>query len=137
MGFDYGRMQGTATRLMQRFKQGVVTLTRVTAGTPDPATPWIPGTATTTTYELDAITKSVEDKFVDGTTILATDTQIKTGALMTRTHINAAPAAAETVETLIAPGDVVAIDGHAVTVVREMRFPKAGPVVMWTLIVRG
>lgn len=41
-GFDYGQMAVTADRLLKRFKQGVVTVTRVTPGTPDEEEPWIP-----------------------------------------------------------------------------------------------
>lgn len=137
MSVDYTGIAAEVAVAFQEVRQGSVTLTRVTPGTPNPATPWVPVPSTSVTYALDAITKSVEDKFVDGTTILATDTQIKTGSKMVRTHVNGAPAGPEVVDTSIAPGDVIAIDGQAVQVVKEMRFPKAGPAILWTLIVRG
>ena len=46
-GFDYGRMAGVATRLLTRFNQGVITLTKAP---PAPgADPWTPGAPTTAT----------------------------------------------------------------------------------------
>ena len=120
-GCDYGRMQGVASRLMARFRQGSVTLTRVTPGTPDPATPWIPGAPVTATYELDATVAPIEDKFVDGTTILATDRIVTAAAFATEP----------------APGDEITIDGKPVVIVRQMRIPAAGTVVAWKWIVRG
>jgi len=74
--FDYARMQQTATRLLDRFQQGVVQLVRVNPGAPDPATPWEPGAPTETTYPLDATVSRVAEKYVDGTLIVATDNQV-------------------------------------------------------------
>jgi len=113
--FDYGRMQAKATTLMQRFRQGSVTLTRtpVIAG----ANPWDPPTyGAPVTYTLDAVVRPVQDKFVDGT-----DRQVTCSVMP--------------VELL--PGDTMAIDGKAVTIVKTMRVPAAGEVIAWRLIVRG
>jgi hypothetical protein len=119
-GFDYGRMQGTATRLLTRFAQGEVVLTR-TETVPDPDEPWLPGESTTTSYQLKATVSGVAAKLVDGATILATDQQI----------ICAVPA----IEPQ--PTDAVTIDGKSVTIVRVDKLPGAGVTAAYRLIVRG
>jgi hypothetical protein len=118
-GFDYGRMQGVATRLLTRFNQGAVTLTK-TVTTPGP-NDWTPGTPTDTTYTLQATAKGVSKEFIDGTTIVATDLEITAAAF---------PAEPD-------PADVLAIDGKAVTVLKTMPIPPAGTLVAWKFVVRG
>lgn len=120
-GFDYARMQATASRLLSRFAQGAVTLTRTIPGEPDPETPWIPGEPTVTTYTLDATVRGVAKEFIDGTTILATDLEVTAAALGTDPG----------------PGDTLAIDGQTVTIIKQMRVPAAGTLVCWKWIVRG
>lgn len=120
-GFDYGRMQATAGRLLDRFAQGAVTLTRTVPGEPDPETPWVPGTPVTTTYTLDATAKGVSKEFIDGTAIVATDIEV------TAAVFGADPAMTDT----------LAIDGNAVTLLRIMPLPAAGTVVAWKFVVRG
>lgn len=117
----YDDMAAVTTSVLSEFKQGVVVLTKTTPGTPDPETPWIPGTPTETEYTLSATVASVADEFVDGTTILATDDMV-----------TAAPFGAEP-----GPGDTMTIDGNAVTIIRQMRIPKAGTVVAWKWVVRS
>ncbi len=118
--FNYARMQAKATTLMKRFRQGSVTLTRTpviaSANAWDPPTFGAP-----VTYTLDAVVRAVQDKFVDGTTIYSTDRQVTCSVLP--------------VELL--PGDTLAIDGKAVTIVKTMRVPAAGEVIAWRFIVRG
>lgn len=75
-GFDYGRMQGTATRLLTKFNQGAITLIRVTPGAADPDRPWVVNPPTTTSYPLQGAVRRVEQKYVNGTTIVETDDQI-------------------------------------------------------------
>lgn len=84
MAFDYGRMQGTASRLMQRFNQGTVTLTKATPGEPDPETPWMPGEPTETVYVLDATVSAITGanaKYIDGTVITASDLVVTCGVI--------------------------------------------------------
>lgn len=120
-GFDYGRMQNTASRLLERFKQGTVTLTKPGTATPGPNA-WDPPVVTDpVVHTLDATVKGVSAEFVDGTTILATDMEV------TAAVFGAEPA----------PPDEVAIDGQVVTVIKTMRIPAAGTPVAWKLIVRG
>lgn len=117
--------------------QGVITITRTVPGPVDPETEWIPGADTTTTYLMDGVAGSIGDEFVNGTTIFATDTMLTVAPTMTKTHVNGAPVANEVVLTALQPGDVVSIDGGVVSIVKEMRLPKAGTLVAWKLVVRG
>jgi hypothetical protein len=119
--FDYSRIQSTATRMLARFAQGAVVLTRTTPGTPDPSTPWIPAAPTVATYTLDATVNGVSKEFVDGTTIVATDLEVTAAAFGTEPG----------------PGDTLSIDGKVVTIVKQMRIPAAGTLVCWKWIVRG
>jgi hypothetical protein len=117
----YADMAGIASGILAEFKQGTVVLIKSTPGTPDPATPWVPGTPSSTQYALNATVVSVADEFIDGTTILATDDMV-----------TAAPFGVEP-----GPGDTMTIDGKAVTIIRQMRSPKAGTVVTWKWVVRS
>lgn len=120
-GFDYARMQATASRLLDRFNQGVIVLAKPGSTTP-PAQPWEPPIVVSpASYTLKATAKGVSKEFVNGTTILATDIEITAAAF------GADPA----------PADALTIDGKAVTVVQIMRLPAAGVLVAWTIIVRG
>lgn len=124
--FDYARMQGTASRLLNRFAQGTVSLTRTTPGSSSPATPWIPGEPTVETYTLDATVSAImadqaNAKFIDGTTITASDLVV-TCAVPPIT-----PDA----------GDTVTIDGAAHTVLKVIQLPAAGTPVAFKLIVSG
>lgn len=121
-GFDYARMQGTASRLLEKFKQGTVVLIRTTPGEPDPETPWIPIEDEVDEYELKAVAKGVDQRFVDGTTILATDLEI----------VAAVAEVEPSMET-----DTLTVDGKAVTVIRKEQIPAAGTVVAWRFIVRA
>lgn len=116
----YDEMQEFASEMLGEFKRGVVTLTRTVTTPPDPSTPWIPGTSTPTEYPLDAVVSAVGDKFVDGTTIFATDRMVTCAVLPIE----------------ILPGDALSIDGAPVLIVKTMRIPAAGIAVAWKFIVR-
>lgn len=120
-GISYGRMKRTADRLLGRAAQGAVTLTRMTAGTPDPAAPWDPVAGTTETVPLLAAVRGAGREWVDGETILATDLQA----------IIAVPA------IMPAPGDVVTRDGDPLTVIRVQRIPEAGTAVAVRIFMRA
>jgi len=119
MGF-YDDMQAVATDLLTEFKQGTVVLIKSTPGTVDPAKPWIPVAGSTTNYTLNATVRPVSKKFIDGTSIIATDSEI------TFAHPG--------VEVL--PGDKFTIDGKQVVTLLVKRIPEAGTVVAWKAIVR-
>jgi hypothetical protein len=123
VGF-YDEMAEMVTELLQPdadggLGQGEVTLSRIT--TAPGANEWTPGVETTATYELNAVVSSVADKFVDGTTIFATDRMVTCNVP----------------EIEILPGDILSIDGKPVMIVKTMRMPAAGVAVAWRIIVRG
>lgn len=133
----YLRFQATADRLIGKWKQGTVTLTRTIQGTPNPETPWIPAPSETRTYTLDAVVRDVATKYVDGTEILATDVQVTASTKMSWTATNGVAITPSTVRYEPSPGDVMAIDGDGVTIVKTMRIPRAGTALAWRFIVRG
>jgi len=119
--FNYARMQKTADRLLDRFAQGTVTLTRPGGSTPG-SNPWDPPVVTEPViYTLEAVVKGVSEEFVDGTTILATDLEVTAAVFGTEPD----------------PADTMEIDGKAVTIVRTMKLPAAGTTVAWKFLVRG
>ena len=133
----YLRFHATADRLVGKWKQGTVTLTRTIQGAPNPETPWIPAPSETRTYTLDAVVRDVATKYVDGTEILATDVQVTASTKMSWTATNGVAITPSTVRYEPSPGDVMAIDGDGVTIVKTMRIPRAGTALAWRYIVRG
>ena len=127
----YTRMQGTADRLLAKYAQGTVTLSRTTTADPDPETPWIPGAETTVVYTLSATVKGVSQKFVDGTLILATDLEVT--AAVTATDENGAEVSLDPDMTT----DTLSIDGQAVTIIRDLSIPAAGTKAALRWIVRA
>jgi hypothetical protein len=118
----YTRMQGTASLLLDKFKQGAVVLVRTTPGEPDPDEPWKPVVDEVDEYPLSAVAKGVSEQYVDGTTILATDLEIV--------------AAVAEVSPMM-ENDQLKVDGRDVTVVRKMQIPAAGTPVAYRFIVRA
>lgn len=119
--FDYAKMQATASRLLDRFNQGVITITKPGTEAPGP-NPWDPPVITDpVTHTLSATAKPVSEEFINGTTIIATDIEI------TAAVFGADPD----------PADQMQVDGKPVTIIKVMRIPAAGTVVAWRLIVRG
>lgn len=124
--FDYARMQGTASRLLNRFAQGEIILTRVTPGESDPETPWIPGEPTVETHTLDATVSAImadqaNAKFIDGTTITASDLVVTCAVPPIKPNV----------------GDTLTIDGAAHTIIMVMQLPAAGVPVAFKMIVSG
>jgi hypothetical protein len=115
----YEFYRGRNRAKLRQWKTGTVTLTRTVTGDPDPSTPWIPGSPTSTVYTLDAVVTGVSGDQVDDTLILATDLQVI-----------ASPSArlADGTEVTIEPqaDDVVSIDGEAKVIKRIDAHPAAG-----------
>lgn len=121
MSTFYSEMADIASEVLDEFKQGEIVLLKPGTTTPGP-NPWDPPVTTPpTSYPLSATAKGVSKEFIDGDTILATDLEI------TAAVFDAEPD----------PADTLTVDGQAVTVIKTMRIPAAGPVVAWKFIVRG
>lgn len=129
--FNYGRVRDTASRLLAKFAQGAVTLTRTTVAASEPSTPWLPGAPTTTVYALDATVRGVSQDLVDGTTILASDLEVTAGPLARNTTTGVTAALTPR------PSDTISIDGkvHALKLVKSI--PAAGVAAVHKLVVAG
>lgn len=118
--FNYQRMAATSSRLLMRFAQGNIVLTRPGTTTPGP-NPWDPPVVSPPqSWTLNATAKGVSEQFVGSDGIVGTDTEV-----------TIAPFGDE-----IGASDVLSIDGQAVTVVKVMRIPRAGTVIVWKVVCR-
>lgn len=74
----YVRLAAGVLKLVDRLSAGrQVTLRLETDVSPsDPTKPWNPGTPTYANYTCDAVVVPIDQTFVNGTTILATDEQV-------------------------------------------------------------
>ena len=116
--FDYGKMQNTASRLIARFKQGVIVYTAPgTQSGPDYAPVITPGAS----YTLDATATGVSEEYVDGTQIIATDTEV------TAAVFGAVPTSEGT----------LTIDGAVQQIVGIKQIPAAGTPVVWKIFARA
>lgn len=125
-GFDYGRMQATATRLLTRFNQGVITLTKPGTSTPGPNDwdPPIEGEPTVYTLQATVAAVTVDQtnaKYIDGTLITTADLVVT---------IAVPPSEPELTDTLTIDRDVRAIK-------KIVQLPAAGVPVAFKLFVQG
>ena len=120
----YGRLQGTASRLMAKFSQGQVVYT-ITGAPTGPA--WNPTPGAPVSYTLDAAVAVVGtidggfNRYVDGTLILASD------MVVTCAVFGAEPSLAGT----------IAIDGKVCQIVRVDKVPGAGVTIAWRIFARA
>jgi len=118
MGFDYAKMQATASRLLKQFAQGTVEI----------RTPVV--SQTLTVYDapsiggawaaLDAVVRGVTAEYADGTNILRSDLMIVANA--------------DAYDPTM--GDQIRLDGKIVQVLRIMPIPAIGETVAYRIIVR-
>ena len=95
--------------------QGAITLVRTTLGTPDPAQPWVPVTPTTTTEDVNQISKT-KAEYISAGTIVQTDLA----------YVIEAPRVIQP-----KPGDTVSVGGvHVGGVVHVEKFPPHGVTVL-------
>ncbi len=138
--FDYGRMQKTATRLLDRFKQGRVTIVRtIQEEKPEDWPTWEPwpGETTTKIYELDAVVKGVSQKLIDGEVVKATDLELTCSHKMILVEVDGVPVSPVTHPFDAGLLDTLNIDGKPVTIVRDLTVPAAGTPVAHRYVVRG
>lgn len=139
--FNYGKMQGTAARLLAHFKQGLVTLHRDVNGDPRPPDwptweAW-PDNSRREVYELDAVVKGVSQKLIDGDVVLASDLEMTCSHKMALVEVNGESVTPAPVEFDADLLDTLAIDGKPVTIVRNLTVPAAGTQVAHKYAVRG
>ncbi len=114
----YDELQPIASGLLAEFKQGVIKLIKVTAGT-GPADE--PGTPTETTTTLDAVSKGVSFKYVQNGFAVASDLMV-----------TAAVVAGITPDMK----DFLEIDSVRYKIIAILPAPAAGTKVVWKFIVR-
>lgn len=132
----YEEMASIADGLLREFNQGDIRLTRTTRVAPDPSTPWIPGAAETRIYQLAGAVNPVQRKFVDGTTILMSDSQAVVSTRASLIAVNGSSVASSDVYLEPMPSDVVSVDGVDRTLLGVRRIPDAGTPVSYALILR-
>lgn len=115
-----------ASPILAEFKQGTVTLTRSTPGTPNPDEPWVPVAPTTVVYTLDAVVSAVTvdqaaAKYIDGTLITAGDLVVTL----------AVPAVVPQMS------DTLALDGEVHSIKKIVPIPAVGTVVAYKIFVQG
>lgn len=115
----YRRAQGTAGKMLARFG-AAGTLTRIVEGVYDPTT----GSASTTgqTWLCTAAVLAYDAKDIDGTLIQAGDSRVLV---------------APSIETAPQTGDVVAVAGKVLTVVRVSETAPTGIVALYEVQARG
>ena len=121
----YARLQNTAQKLLKGKGQSI-TLTKVTAGTYNPATGAMTGTTTSTQTAYGAVF-DYGTKQIDGTLIKAGDKQLLLSAFKT-------DGAALTAPSL---NDTVTIGGVVYTITQIKPMSPAGTVVMYDCNLRG
>ena len=126
MTVDYAGIAVEVAAAYAEVKQGTITLSHTVTAAPDPATPWIPGTATTTTHTLDGIADAVtvdqaNAKYIDGTVITTADLVVSC----------AVP------PIVPAMTDTLTLDGVVRTIKKIVQEPAVGIPVMFKIFVQG
>lgn len=123
----YGGLRGLVAGTIATWKTGVVTLTRITTGPPDPDTPWTPGAPTETVYDLDAVVKGATGDYIDGTTVVASDLMVVASPIARRAGISAA----------IVPvmSDTLKIDGETKVIKLIKPSPASGDAALFRIFV--
>lgn len=144
MADRYAKFQKTATRLIGKWKQGRVTVVRVTqTEKPDDWPTWEPWTGETTTqvYELDAVVKGVSAKLIDGNVVIASDRELTCSHKMTLVETivgdNDPVVSSTPAEFDAGLLDTLSIDGKPVTIMRDLTVPGAGVPVAHRFVIRG
>jgi len=114
--YSYARARVAAT--LSRMSTGTITLTRTTRADPSPATPHIPGAATTATYTLVGRADGTAGSYADGVTILATDRMVIASPKATLSGA--------VVDIVPRMTDVLAIDGKVHAIKKIDAVPAAG-----------
>jgi len=118
----YAEMAGIATELLEEFDQGTLRLARVVSSAADPDRPWDVTQTGPFFTDLNGTSKTVTSRFVDGTTVVATDIEVTFAPVALRPE----------------PGfsDRIEIRGELYTTAKVKRIPESGTVVAWKFFVR-
>lgn len=125
----YAPKRARVAAMLKRWSAGTITLTRATRAPSDEATPWIPGEATLTVYQLDARADGVAGEYADGTTVLATDLKVIVSPKATLDGV--------TVDLVPRMTDVLTIDGKEKAIKKIDAVPASGPAAMFHVFVES
>lgn len=114
----YDDLQQLTKDLMKEFKQGTAKLITITPGT-GPADN--PGTSTETTYTIEAVAKGVSKKYMDNSSVVASDLEVISSVLDGVTP---------------SEKDFIELDGTRYKIIRDISVPAMGTKVAWKFIVR-
>lgn len=117
------------------FDQGTVHLLKVTPGTPG-ANEWEPVADSTSKYLLRSVSRDVEQKYVDGSSIRSSDLQCTASAVMTLVEVDDVEVTNEEKTPDVEVGDVLVVDGEGHKILRVIRVPRAGTCVVWKIFAR-
>lgn len=123
-----------ARRMIAR-KGKKITLTKTVPGTPDPATPWLPGTPTTDIFELDAKVDGVAAQYIDGTTVLASDLVVVASPKARHITHNGAPADGAVVDLDPEMADTLQIGGADKAIKRILPAEDGGVIALFRIFV--
>ncbi len=129
----YQDMQDTASGILDEFAQGSLQLEqKISPDDVDPDRPWAPVPAPVTgVWQLSGAMRTVDRRFVDGTLVVATDSQA-TVAVRAR-RLNQDPEPVEEITPQM--GALLVVDGESRVIKKIVRIPEAGTVVAWVLVV--
>lgn len=157
----YGKMQGTASKLLKKFNQGIITYSVETG---ESGEPWNPQPSGRITYTLDAVARGVEQKYVKEGYISASDIQVTAAVFngsysYTHTYIDSETGLSVTVSDqfssmtvdnwfayYFAPYNVEAsptisglmeIDGKEHQIIEVQKLPAAGTTVAYRIFVKS
>lgn len=139
--FDYAKMGETATRLMEKFRQGIVTVEHRTTeeARPDDLPIWEPWEPTyiVKQYRLDATVRVVEYRYIDGDKIRATDQQVTCSNKMTLISVDGVAVTEEGADFDVDLLDTLVIDGVSMMVLQKIPTPGAGVKITHKFICRA
>lgn len=117
----YTRMQGTATRLLNKFKQGsqpdsIVLRATTRSGA---ANPWNPIQLSSADYPLKAVVDPVNKKYIDNQTIVSDDRMVTFGVIEIEPEM----------------GDQLVLDGKVFEIKQLFRYPAVGIPIYYEVII--
>lgn len=114
----YDELQDVASEILEEFKQDSVQLIKITqtGGTLD-----APGTPVETAYDLDAVVKGINSKYLQEGFILSTDLEVTSAVLSGIT---------------ISKDDYIKINSIKHKIVEDLSVPAAGTKCVWKFVVR-
>jgi hypothetical protein len=114
----YDDMQGLASTILSEFSQGDIVYVAPSAASGDPWNPSLVSGARTT---VKGVGRGVQQKYVDGTHVVATDQQftIQAGTVT--------PVSGATIE----------VDGSILQIIKVIKVPAAGTAVVWMVFARS